>query len=67
MVGEVIFREDQNLTELIGGLQSYSKELVPLSQPKTPTTEGFLGWISCPSSLAFHRAEESKVTELMKN
>jgi len=42
VVGEVIFREDQNLTELIGGLQGYSKELVPLSQPKTPTAEGFL-------------------------
>ena len=37
MVGEEVFREDQNLSELIGGLQSYSKELVPLSQPKTHT------------------------------
>ena len=43
MVGEVIFRKDQILAELIGGLLHDSKEFAPSSQPKTPTTEGFLG------------------------
>jgi hypothetical protein len=42
-VGEVIFREDQVLAELIGGLLGDSKEFAASSQPKTPTAEGFLG------------------------
>lgn len=43
MVGEVIFREIRVWLKLIGGLLHDSKEFVPLSQPKTPTAEGFLG------------------------
>jgi hypothetical protein len=43
VVGEVIFREIRVWLKLIGGLLYDSKEFVPLSQPKTPTAEGFLG------------------------
>jgi hypothetical protein len=45
-VGEVIFREDQVLAELIGGLLGDSKEFAASSQPKTPATEGFLDLVS---------------------